>query len=235
MRRQLRNEEVDDVRLLRMVSNDMTAAFSRRLEAVLRHSHSLIISNETENDFNRENVSRIMSLNRRRQRFSRWRNAVRRHGSEGNDNGIGNTSTPSSVAQFEPVLNELREMQVQLEMCLEMQAELQRTMLQDVIRCEANDERQNDNDASRTNVSPALGLCIACTTKRVDTLLYKCGHCCLCFQCAKRLQITEKPCPICRADINDVVKVYSSSLCSPEPPQSESDCTSCYTSENTPH
>lgn len=50
-------------------------------------------------------------------------------------------------------------------------------------------------------------LCIICMVKKRDTIFYRCGHLVCCFKCAERLG-KRNGCPVCRADIQDIVKTY---------------------------
>ncbi|XP_061824252.1 neuralized E3 ubiquitin protein ligase 1Ab [Nerophis lumbriciformis] len=56
---------------------------------------------------------------------------------------------------------------------------------------------------------PAWEECVVCYDEAVDTVLYSCGHMCLCHSCALKLKNGE--CPICRKKITDVIKTYRSS------------------------
>ncbi|XP_065216604.1 putative inhibitor of apoptosis isoform X2 [Planococcus citri] len=49
--------------------------------------------------------------------------------------------------------------------------------------------------------------CCICLEQRVNAVLYKCGHTCMCFDCATKLMDTKK-CPVCRSEIIDVIKTY---------------------------
>jgi hypothetical protein len=63
---------------------------------------------------------------------------------------------------------------------------------------------QNPND-----YKPAVsGTCIVCLESRVDAMLYSCGHMCSCAMCGRHLVASGQSCPICRAPIRDVVRVY---------------------------
>jgi hypothetical protein len=63
---------------------------------------------------------------------------------------------------------------------------------------------QNPND-----YKPAMsGTCIVCLESRVDAMLYSCGHMCSCAMCGRHLVASGQSCPICRAPIRDVVRVY---------------------------
>jgi hypothetical protein len=46
--------------------------------------------------------------------------------------------------------------------------------------------------------------CCVCFDRRIDTCLQPCGHVALCHACATRL--TNRRCPLCRAEILDVVR-----------------------------
>ncbi|XP_070541223.1 E3 ubiquitin-protein ligase NEURL1-like [Ptychodera flava] len=69
--------------------------------------------------------------------------------------------------------------------------------------------------SNTTTTSPGSGggrnteECVICYDRRVDTVIYTCGHMCLCFLCGKKLkQQVGAVCPICRAVIKDVIKTY---------------------------
>ncbi|XP_065208188.1 putative inhibitor of apoptosis [Planococcus citri] len=49
--------------------------------------------------------------------------------------------------------------------------------------------------------------CCICLEQRINAVLYKCGHTCMCFDCATKLMDTKK-CPVCRSEIIDVIKTY---------------------------
>uniref|UniRef100_A0AAV2JJA4 RING-type domain-containing protein n=1 Tax=Knipowitschia caucasica TaxID=637954 RepID=A0AAV2JJA4_KNICA len=53
--------------------------------------------------------------------------------------------------------------------------------------------------------------CTICYENEVDTVLYSCGHMCLCYQCGLKLKkMSNACCPICRRTIKDIIKTYRS-------------------------
>jgi hypothetical protein len=53
--------------------------------------------------------------------------------------------------------------------------------------------------------------CIICFDKTIDAVLYKCGHMFMCYECAILLKNRGvKICPLCRADVKDVIRAYRS-------------------------
>ena len=53
--------------------------------------------------------------------------------------------------------------------------------------------------------------CTVCYERAVDSVLYTCGHCCMCYDCAWECKQTRGGlCPICRAQIRDVIRIYRS-------------------------
>ena len=53
-----------------------------------------------------------------------------------------------------------------------------------------------------------MGCCLVCLDNPRDTLFYSCGHYCACSHCARELKMQKQGCPVCRAPINDVVRVF---------------------------
>ncbi|XP_005992563.1 E3 ubiquitin-protein ligase NEURL1B isoform X2 [Latimeria chalumnae] len=55
------------------------------------------------------------------------------------------------------------------------------------------------------------GECTVCFDSEVDTVIYTCGHMCLCNSCGLKLKKQSNACcPICRRVIKDVIKIYRS-------------------------
>ena len=50
--------------------------------------------------------------------------------------------------------------------------------------------------------------CLICLDKAVDTVLYRCGHMCVCITCGMNLQQRGSHCPVCRAPIQDIIRAY---------------------------
>ncbi|KAK3529886.1 hypothetical protein QTP86_007204 [Hemibagrus guttatus] len=56
-----------------------------------------------------------------------------------------------------------------------------------------------------------LDECSICYENAVDTVIYACGHMCLCYSCGLRLKkMANACCPICRRAIKDIIKTYRS-------------------------
>ncbi|XP_078087759.1 E3 ubiquitin-protein ligase NEURL3-like [Mustelus asterias] len=52
--------------------------------------------------------------------------------------------------------------------------------------------------------------CIVCCSRQVDSVLYKCGHMCVCYGCGKKLLSRNAKCPICRQPVKEIIKTYRS-------------------------
>ncbi|NXV40189.1 NEUL1 ligase, partial [Uria aalge] len=65
-------------------------------------------------------------------------------------------------------------------------------------------------------ISPAVPApwgdeCTICYENMVDTVIYSCGHMCLCYSCGLKLKrMANACCPICRRPIKDIIKTYRS-------------------------
>lgn len=63
-------------------------------------------------------------------------------------------------------------------------------------------DEANDNAANE---------CTVCFERACDSVLYTCGHMCMCYQCAQQVKNSNDPlCPICRQEIKDIIKIYKS-------------------------
>lgn len=53
--------------------------------------------------------------------------------------------------------------------------------------------------------------CLICCERTVDSVLYACGHMCVCSVCGGKLREMSNPsCPMCRSPIRDIIKIYHS-------------------------
>lgn len=50
--------------------------------------------------------------------------------------------------------------------------------------------------------------CLVCYEKPINSVLYTCGHVCMCYDCSIKQWNTSGHCPICRARIHDVIRTY---------------------------
>ncbi|XP_053735286.1 E3 ubiquitin-protein ligase NEURL1B [Synchiropus splendidus] len=63
--------------------------------------------------------------------------------------------------------------------------------------------------ASEAPLAGKNGECTICFDQEVDTVIYTCGHMCLCNDCGLKLKRRiNSCCPICRRPIKDVIKTY---------------------------
>ncbi|KAH7732060.1 Neuralized family protein [Aphelenchoides avenae] len=50
--------------------------------------------------------------------------------------------------------------------------------------------------------------CSICMNNAVNSVIYKCGHMCMCYECATEMYRRSGDCPICRTPIVDVIRCY---------------------------
>ncbi|CAH1783445.1 unnamed protein product, partial [Owenia fusiformis] len=66
-------------------------------------------------------------------------------------------------------------------------------------------------DVANQNKENEESECTICWEQQVNTVLYTCGHMCMCYECAVALKESgDGLCPICRATIKDIIKAYRS-------------------------
>jgi hypothetical protein len=75
---------------------------------------------------------------------------------------------------------------------------------------ESNDIPVNENEHV-VDIESHLcdaSLCVICMTDMADVALLPCRHMCLCFECSKTLRTQTNKCPICRAKILNLIRIY---------------------------
>lgn len=103
-------------------------------------------------------------------------------------------------------------MQQMLQLMFSMQMDMQRSLRQEVASALAT----NTSNASAPSSQPInSGHCTVCLSAVADTVLYRCGHLCVCYMCGLNLReaapANRVTCPICRAPVDDILRVYRSS------------------------
>ena len=60
-------------------------------------------------------------------------------------------------------------------------------------------------------VQNANNECVVCMEKPSDSVVYACGHLCMCWDCATNVKNHKRPlCPICQQEIRDIIKIFRS-------------------------
>ncbi|KAM7262772.1 hypothetical protein ACFE04_000455 [Oxalis oulophora] len=103
---------------------------------------------------------------------------------------------------MEQLQREMSELRKCMMSCMEMQAKMQQTIMQNF-----HSSQSVAGNSSLNNALPRRN-CVICYEMQVDSLLYRCGHMCTCLKCAHELQWSTGKCPICRAPIVDVVRAF---------------------------
>nr|GMD26663.1 putative E3 ubiquitin ligase [Ipomoea batatas]GMD97568.1 putative E3 ubiquitin ligase [Ipomoea batatas] len=108
---------------------------------------------------------------------------------------------------MEQLHQEMFEIRRSLKSCVNMQMKLQRSIKHEVTAVLAQSGHKRGKGSGNKRLRK--GYCCICQDTKVDSLLYRCGHICTCFNCARQLQSGDGKCPICQAPILDVVRTHT--------------------------
>lgn len=133
---------------------------------------------------------------------------------------IPHAYTQSNAAmgrEIRDLRSEVQELKNMMRLSFDLQLDIQRSIRQEVAAALAQTLGGSSGplpSASTTSgrlATPAsIERCLICDDHHVDTVLYQCGHLCLCHSCAMRLRQSGSNCPVCRAPIRDIMKTYRS-------------------------
>ncbi|VFQ71540.1 unnamed protein product [Cuscuta campestris] len=133
---------------------------------------------------------------------------------------------PSCPEMEWQIINELRidigrlqqqmnNMQRMLETCMDMHIELQQSVQHEVSAALHRESVSKDtcedsllNKESKWD-SVSKGICCLCSTRRIDSLLYRCGHMCTCLKCSEKLVQGKGNCPMCQAPVAELIRLSS--------------------------
>ncbi|XP_057312548.1 E3 ubiquitin-protein ligase LRSAM1-like [Hydractinia symbiolongicarpus] len=131
----------------------------------------------------------------------------------------------NTASELHSLRHQLDEMKRMMAMSMEIQLDTQRAIRQEVAAvCSAFIKDMLSQTQGRSTVEAGMqqptlfypprsttvtsGQCVICIDNSVDTVLYQCGHMCVCQQCGLQLKIDGHNCPMCRAPIRDVIRTY---------------------------
>lgn len=111
---------------------------------------------------------------------------------------------------------QLQEMKNMMKVSFDLQLDIQRAIRQEVAAGIA--AATGGNVASNT-VPPQSATtgraqpvndthCLICLDNHSDSVLYQCGHMCVCYPCGRHLMDRNAKCPVCRAPIRDIIRAY---------------------------
>ncbi|XP_076881988.1 uncharacterized protein LOC143530307 [Bidens hawaiensis] len=109
---------------------------------------------------------------------------------------------------MEQLHHEITDLRKSIKSCLNMQVKLQHSFKQNAGAAASHAAADQRNDRKLSGI--VQHNCSICYDAQVDSLLYRCGHMCTCFNCAMELKRTSEECPVCEAPILDVVKAMCS-------------------------
>ena len=113
---------------------------------------------------------------------------------------------PEIERQIHTMSAEMKEMKGMIKLLVDTQLDIQRSIRQEV------NALMKSSTITPAAPTPLIkdGTCVVCLEVACDTVLYRCGHLCCCFNCARSLRVAGHHCPVCRAEVTDILRIYKS-------------------------
>lgn len=116
-------------------------------------------------------------------------------------------ATATNSREIKALKSEINELKNMMKLSFELQLDIQRSFKQEISGLMS--ECLGLNKSSLITSRPVNeGTCLICTEASVDTVLYMCGHMCVCYACSMNLKMRNNTCPVCRAQIKDIIRTY---------------------------
>ena len=126
--------------------------------------------------------------------------------------GLNTLVTHDLSQEVQLMKADIEELKRMVRLSFELQLDVQRAIRQEVAAVInfglSGRSADVQSMASRSASVASAGPCVICSEGVVDTLLYRCGHMCVCYSCAMELKSQRHNCPFCRAPIDDIVRAY---------------------------
>lgn len=137
--------------------------------------------------------------------------------------GISATAVPYTQTnlhmsrEIQSLKSQMEEMKNMMRLSFDLQMDIQRAIRQEVAAALASVTAQGATAAASPPAVRSTPVndthCLICLENHSDSVLYQCGHMCVCYVCGKNL-ITRGngKCPVCRAPIKDVIRAYKTNI-----------------------
>ncbi|XP_042029519.1 uncharacterized protein LOC121776408 [Salvia splendens] len=110
---------------------------------------------------------------------------------------------------MEQLHQEISELRKSMKSCTDMQVKMHRSIKKEVTAAITHSDAKNGRRHQVKRGASNGTRCCLCCKVQVDCVLYRCGHMCTCFDCANQLHWSGRGCPVCSAQILDVVRTQS--------------------------
>ena len=106
--------------------------------------------------------------------------------------------------------SQLQEMKNMMRQSFDLQLDIQRAIRQEVAAALSQVQGADECDVSTKSKPVSDTHCLICLDNHSDSVLYQCGHMCVCYPCGRYLMSRGSKCPVCRAPIKDIIRAYKS-------------------------
>jgi hypothetical protein len=108
------------------------------------------------------------------------------------------------------IVDKLSDLERAVRTVIQLQVDVQRSIRMEVAAALAGRESVQGSTGFRS--PPAMptdvGRCVVCLEAATECVVVRCGHMCMCQACGLEIKTKRMPCPVCRAPVTDIMRVF---------------------------
>ena len=118
------------------------------------------------------------------------------------------SSLETTIKQDHETITTMKKENNKLSISLESHKQQVKKLEEQLTQLQQLQQLQHEDNVQNVDVINDDKTCVICMDNKKDHVIVPCGHACLCGDCVEMFKDGQQKCPLCKADIMTVTKVY---------------------------